>query len=97
MCSARLVFRKKRRVPLSGSDSDAIRPWTNWMRRRPKSMRRRTGNRDEKNDKGEFHQRRRTKPEGGRCASGRKHSGPRKGQWTAAHGNKRREIGTTYV
>src|SRR3546814_10536292 len=54
MCSARLVFRKKRRVPLSGSDSDAIRPWTNWMRRRPKSMRRRTGNRDAKMTKVTF-------------------------------------------
>src|SRR3546814_4918128 len=54
MCSARLVFRKKRRVPLPGSDSDAIRPWTNWMRRRPKSMRRRTGNRDAKMTKVTF-------------------------------------------
>src|SRR3546814_20241871 len=73
MCSARLVFRKKRRVPLSGSDSDAIRPWTNWMRRRPKSMRRRTGNRDAKMTKvnfisaeGQRSEERRVGKEGGR-------------------------------
>src|SRR3546814_13421924 len=42
-----------------------------------------------KNDTGDFHQCRRTKPDGGRCASTRTHYGHSAGQWTAAWGNIR--------